>query len=80
MKAVDVGIRQINPMQVLDEDWLVLLFYQYCNLKDPLSTCKEQLQMCEQLNLTGRIRISPEGINGCLGGHSKYIKVNHREK
>jgi len=58
---------------VEDKEWRVVLYYQYCNLKDPLSTRKDQSEICERLNLTGRIRVSPEGINGCIGGH--FLKI-----
>ena len=61
------------------EDWLVVLFYQYCSLADPLNTCTVQLRLCTQLKLLGRIRISFEGINGVLGGSApsihSYIKA-----
>ena len=61
------------------EDWLVLLFYQYCSLKHPSSTCAVQLRLCTELKLLGRIRISFEGINGVLGGSAtsiySYIKA-----
>ena len=64
---------------VPDEDWLIVLFYQYCHLESPSSTCEEQLLLCRNLNLLGRVRVSPEGINGTLGGSStsihRYIEV-----
>jgi UPF0176 protein len=69
----------MDSLKVLDEDWRVVLFYQYCNVEDPKSTCKDQLHLCERLNLTGRIRVSPEGINGCLGGHFLDIQVFYYE-
>ena len=55
------------------EDWLVVLFYQYCPLEHPSSTCAVQLRLCTQLKLLGRIRISFEGINGVLGGSASSI-------
>lgn len=55
-------------MEFLDDDFTVLLYYQYCLIEDPQAILKWQQQVCEDLNLKGRIRISPEGLNGTLGG------------
>jgi predicted sulfurtransferase len=62
-----------------EENWQILLFYQYCDLIHPTTTCSQQQEVCSRLNLRGRIRVSPEGINGTLGGSchsvSSYITI-----
>ena len=56
------------------EEWFVLLFYQYCALLNPSSTCEDQQKLCALLNLLGRIRVSSEGINGTIGGSRSSIQ------
>ncbi|KAL0974262.1 hypothetical protein UPYG_G00217890 [Umbra pygmaea] len=46
----------------------VLLYYCYCQLADPQLICEWQKAFCEKLQLTGKVRVSTEGINGTLGG------------
>ncbi|XP_072137911.1 thiosulfate sulfurtransferase/rhodanese-like domain-containing protein 2 [Mobula birostris] len=46
----------------------VLLYYSYCDIEDPQIICKWQKVLCLQLHLTGKVRISKEGINGTVGG------------
>ncbi|KAG8455016.1 hypothetical protein GDO86_001290 [Hymenochirus boettgeri] len=57
----------------------VLLFYCYCDVKDPQWICNWQMVMGELLHLTGKVRIATEGINGTVGGSmlstSLYIRT-----
>ncbi|XP_053321769.1 thiosulfate sulfurtransferase/rhodanese-like domain-containing protein 2 [Spea bombifrons] len=46
----------------------VLLYYCYCEVTDPQWICNWQRTLCQVLNLTGKIRIATEGINGTVGG------------
>uniref|UniRef100_A0A8C6D5A8 Thiosulfate sulfurtransferase/rhodanese-like domain-containing protein 2 n=1 Tax=Moschus moschiferus TaxID=68415 RepID=A0A8C6D5A8_MOSMO len=46
----------------------VLLYYCYCDLKDPDWVCAWQTALCQHLHLTGKVRIATEGINGTVGG------------
>ena len=46
----------------------VLLFYKYVEIEYPKRIIKWQKQICHNLNLTGRILIGKEGINGTVGG------------
>ncbi|XP_058158615.1 thiosulfate sulfurtransferase/rhodanese-like domain-containing protein 2 isoform X2 [Dasypus novemcinctus] len=46
----------------------VLLFYCYRDLEDPHWLCAWQTALCQQLHLTGKVRIATEGINGTIGG------------
>ncbi|NXG22065.1 TSTD2 protein, partial [Grallaria varia] len=57
----------------------VLLYYCYCEVKDPEILCAWQKALCQHLHLTGKIRIASEGINGTVGGSkiatSLYIEA-----
>ncbi len=49
----------------------ILLYYLYGRLDNPEALKEEQEVLCKKLNLTGRIIISHEGINGTVGGLKK---------
>lgn len=49
----------------------VLLYYKYTNIEDPEKLKLDQLKLCQDLNLKGRIIIAKEGINGTLEGLTK---------
>lgn len=51
-----------------DGEGEVLLYYCYCDLKDPDWVCAWQTALCQRLRLTGKVRIATEGINGTVGG------------
>lgn len=59
-------------------DYQVLLYYKYVNIEDPYKARDEQRELCEKLNLKGRIIVAYEGINGTVEGTledtEKYIK------
>uniref|UniRef100_A0A3P9L757 Thiosulfate sulfurtransferase/rhodanese-like domain-containing protein 2 n=2 Tax=Oryzias latipes TaxID=8090 RepID=A0A3P9L757_ORYLA len=46
----------------------VLLYYRYCEVEDPHVICAWQKALCERLQLTGKVRVAAEGINGTVGG------------
>lgn len=46
----------------------IILYYNYTNIDDPEALRVEQLKLCTQLGLKGRIIIAKEGINGTLQG------------
>jgi UPF0176 protein len=56
----------------------VILFYGFTPIAEPLALKMWQQNLCENLNLKGRILISENGINGTLGGDMdklrKYIR------
>ena len=56
----------------------VLLYYGFTPINDPVAVQLWQKNLCETLNLKGRILISPTGINGTVGGDiddlRKYVK------
>ena len=57
----------------------VILFYVFAPLPDPDAVRLWQRELCERLNLRGRILLSPHGINGTLGGEldalKRYLRV-----
>ncbi|XP_075416312.1 thiosulfate sulfurtransferase/rhodanese-like domain-containing protein 2 isoform X3 [Tenrec ecaudatus] len=50
------------------DDGEVLLYYCYCDLQDPQQVCAWQAALCRHLQLTGKLRIAAEGLNGTVGG------------
>ena len=62
-------------MEFLDDDFTVLLYYQYCDIEDPPAIQQWQQDVCEAHDLKGRIRISPEGLNGTLGGTQANVEA-----
>lgn len=57
----------------------VLLFYTFTPLADPEAIRLWQRDLCESLGLGGRILISPDGINGTVGGELKSVKKYWRK-
>jgi UPF0176 protein len=52
----------------------VILYYGFTPISDPEAIRLWQQTLCENLNLKGRILISPHGINGTLGGDMSALK------
>ena len=52
----------------------VILYYGFTPIADPETLRLWQRDLCESLNLTGRILISKHGINGTLGGKMSELK------
>lgn len=57
----------------------ILLYYKFTPVADPISVKLWQKTLCDSLKLTGRIILSPHGINGTVGGEvddlKQYIKA-----
>ncbi|XP_058264550.1 thiosulfate sulfurtransferase/rhodanese-like domain-containing protein 2 isoform X2 [Hemibagrus wyckioides] len=57
----------------------VILYYCYCQIKEPRFICDWQNELCSKLRLTGKVRVATEGINGTVGGTktatSLYIRA-----
>lgn len=51
----------------------ILLYYKYVPISDPEQLKTTQKEICDQLNLKGRILISEEGINGTVAGNESEI-------
>jgi UPF0176 protein len=57
----------------------VILFYKFVPIADTQTVMFWQRNLCERLNLKGRIIISNHGINATLGGDIKNVKLYTRE-
>jgi len=57
----------------------VILFYRYVTIAYPKQLQKWQRRLCESLQLTGRIIIAHEGINGTVGGTVDAIESYKQE-
>lgn len=57
----------------MTKKYKVLLYYKYAKLKNPEKIMQKQRELCEKLNLKGRIIISIEGINGTVAGSPKNV-------
>src|ERR1700744_1870112 len=51
----------------------ILLFYKYIEVMYPEQVRKWQHRICESLQLTGRVIIAHEGINGTVAGSDESI-------
>jgi UPF0176 protein len=62
-------------------DSKIILFYVFAPLADPEAVRLWQRELCESLQLSGRILISKDGINGTLGGGleelKRYVRRTH---
>lgn len=56
----------------------ISLFYLYQDIDDVKETADRLRSKGHMLNLGGRIRVSPEGINGTLGGSEEEVAQFHR--
>ena len=52
----------------------ILLYYGFTPIEDPTAIMLWQRQLCEHLELKGRILISEHGINGTVGGSLAAVK------
>lgn len=57
----------------------IILYYKFVPVSDPETVKFWQRNLCERLNLKGRIIVSEQGINGTLGGGIKELKQYTRE-
>ncbi len=53
----------------------IILFYKYVDIDMPGAIIKWQRNLCESLNLKGRVLIATEGINGTLGGTAEATEA-----
>ncbi len=56
----------------------IILYYKFVPIDDPDMVMRWQRELCTRLGLTGRILISPHGINGTLGGKTEDLKLYRR--
>lgn len=52
----------------LHKNWRIVLYYYYTHLPNVIDHVQFQKELCETMDLKGRIRVSQEGINGVLSG------------
>jgi UPF0176 protein len=52
----------------------IILYYAFAPVADPHAVVLWQRALCEQHGLTGRIIVSPHGINGTVGGPMAAVK------
>lgn len=57
----------------------VILYYKFVPVDDPNITMRWQRELCNRLQLKGRIIISKHGINGTLGGDIENLREYKRE-
>jgi UPF0176 protein len=57
------------------EKYKIILFYKFVDIEDLQKLKYEQKELCERLNLKGRILIAPEGINGTFEGTVENIEL-----
>src|SRR6188472_2933320 len=57
----------------------VILYYKFAPVPDPEAVRLWQKNLCERLELRGRIIVSEHGINGTLGGDYKSVRAYVRE-
>ena len=57
----------------------VILYYKFVPVADPEMTMRWQKELCNRLNLMGRIIVSVHGINGTLGGDIEDLREYKRE-
>lgn len=57
----------------------VILYYKFVPVSDPDTVMRWQRELCERLELKGRIIIAEQGINGTLGGRVESVKKYVRE-
>ncbi len=52
----------------------IILFYKYLIIDDPELLAEQQRELCERLNLKGRLIVATEGVNGTFEGTVKNIE------
>lgn len=57
----------------------VILYYKFVPVADPAMTVRWQKELCQRLQLKGRVIISKHGINGTLGGDIESLREYKRE-
>lgn len=57
----------------------VILYYKFVPVHDPNITMRWQRELCDRLELKGRVIISKHGINGTLGGDIENLREYKRE-
>lgn len=56
-------------------DYIVSLFYKFTHIDDPIALRDWQKELCNNLDIKGRILVGEEGINGTLEGTVEAVKA-----
>lgn len=56
-----------------------ILYYKFVPVADPVTVMYWQRNLCQRLNLKGRIIVAEQGINGTLGGDIEDVKAYRKE-
>ncbi len=71
----------MNETSIAQSSHQVLLYYLYTPIEDPESYAEKHRELCQSLELRGRIIVGTEGINGTVSGTTEntlsYIKAMH---
>ena len=51
----------------------ILLYYKYTPIEDPDDQKNKQKEICQRLNIKGRVLIAKEGLNGTVGGTAEAL-------
>ena len=66
-----------------NQNYQVLLYYNYVHIEDPESFAAKHLKFCKDLELKGRILVAMEGINGTVSGTveqtNEYMESMHND-
>ena len=65
----------VSPVYYGPDMGKIILYYKFVPIVDPDMTMRWQRELCERLELKGRIIISAHGINGTLGGDMEHVKA-----
>lgn len=76
MRLFEKNISNLLKYEIMEK---VILYYKFAPISDPDAVRLWQKNLCEKLNLKGRIIISTHGINGTLGGNIKNVKEYVKE-
>lgn len=63
-----VSARVTSDYQENNNNYRIALYYCYIVIPDLKQHCQFHVDLCNRLDLQGRIRVAPEGINGVLSG------------
>jgi UPF0176 protein len=64
----EVGVLPVEGERQGELAFRVLLYYSYVRIDDPEAYAQQQRELCEELELLGRILVGVEGINGTVSG------------
>jgi len=59
----------------VEKEFQILLYYKYVHIENPEEVMTWQRQMCQELGMTGRIIIAPEGINATAEGTTENTET-----